>query len=105
MNNESEVKELVNQLDAVVLYFKNDQCGPCQVLRPKVEEMLAASFPKIQMIVVDSVKNPTLSQDFNVFANPTILVFFDGKEYLRKSKYVSIAEFEKELDRLYQLAF
>ena len=29
------------------------------------------------------------------FASPVILVFFEGKEYIRKSKYVSVPEIEK----------
>lgn len=88
-----------------MLYFKNDQCGPCKVLRPKVQELIETKFPKLELIVVDSIQNPALSGEFQVFANPTLLVFFDGKEYIRKSKYVSIGELETEIGRLYAMMF
>ncbi len=88
-----------------MLYFKNDQCGPCKVLRPKVQELIETKFPKLELIVVDSIQNPALSGEFQVFANPTLLVFFDSKEYIRKSKYVSIGELETEIGRLYAMMF
>ncbi len=55
--------------------------------------------------VLDTLAHPELAGEFQVFANPTLLVFFEGKEYIRKSKYVSLPELEKEIGRLYNLVF
>lgn len=99
------IKETIQQEPAVLVYFKNDQCAPCMALRPKVEELLSEKYPKIKFTIVDSVQNPQLNGEFQVFANPTLLVFFDGKEYIRKSKYVSIPELEAEISRLYGMMF
>ena len=105
MESIKNLKEIIEQEPAVLVYFKNDLCAPCIVLRPKVEELINNEFPKVKFIIVDSVKQPELAGEFSVFANPTLLTFFDGKEYFRKSKYVSIPELQFEIGRLYEMMF
>ena len=105
MASAQELRARVQSEPAVLIYFKNDNCAPCLVLRPKVKELLDEYFPKIEMIVVDSVEQPEFAGEFHVFANPTLLAFFDGKEYIRKSKYVAIPALKAELNRLYEMMF
>lgn len=105
MEEVKNLREEINKAEAVLVYFKNDNCAPCMVLRPKVEQLLQEQFPKVKFIIIDSVKNPEFNGEFQVFANPTLLVFFDGKEYIRKSKYVSIPELQAEIGRLYGMMF
>lgn len=100
-----ELKEKVAHTPGLVLYFKNDMCAPCMALRPKVEELVQLQFPKMEFLIVDTVEQPLLSSTYNVYANPTILVFFEGREYIRKSKYIGTSELEQEMDRLYQMVF
>jgi len=100
-----ELKEKVAHTSGLVLYFKNDMCAPCMALRPKVEELVQLQFPKMEFLIVDTVEQPLLSSTYNVYANPTILVFFEGREYIRKSKYIGTSELEQEMDRLYQMVF
>lgn len=99
------LKETIEQESAVLVYFKNDLCAPCMALRPKVEALITNKFPHVKFIIVDSVEQPELAGEYNVFANPTLLTFFDGKEYIRKSKYVSIPALESEIGRLYEMMF
>lgn len=105
MESLSNLSDQIKQETALLVYFKNDNCAPCKVLRPKVQELIDADFPKLKFIVVDSMLHPELAGEFNVFANPTLLVFFEGKEYIRKSKYVSIPELRSEIGRLYGMMF
>lgn len=100
-----ELKEKIAQTPGLVLYFKNDMCAPCMALRPKVEELVQLQFPKMEFLIVDTVEQPLLSSAYNVYANPTILVFFEGREYIRKSKYIGTSELEQEIDRLYRMVF
>ncbi|MEN8249694.1 MAG: thioredoxin family protein [Bacteroidota bacterium] len=100
-----EIRDKVRSSEAVLLYFKNDNCAPCHVLRPKVKELIDEHFPKVEMIIIDSLENPEFAGEFQVYANPTLLVFFDAKEYIRKSKYVAIPELKAEMGRLYGMMF
>ena len=100
-----QLREKVKNTPGLVLYFKNDRCAPCMALRPKIEELVLSQFPKMEFEIVDTVQQPLLSSEFNVFANPTILVFFEGKEYIRKSKYIGTSELEEEIVRFYRMVF
>lgn len=68
-------------------------------------ELIDEFFPNIEMVVVDSVEQPEFAGEFQVYANPTLLVFFDGKECIRKSKFVAIPELKAEIGRLYEMMF
>lgn len=100
-----ELEKKVAESKGLLVYFKNDNCAPCLVLRPKVAELVEKEFPKMELLIVDSVESPMLAGPFRVFSNPTLLVFFEGKEYLRKSKYIAIPELESEMRRLYNMVF
>ncbi|RLD02179.1 MAG: thioredoxin, partial [Chloroflexi bacterium] len=39
----------------------------------------------------------------DVFAIPTVLVFLDGKEFLRKSRHMSVDEVIREIKRPYDI--
>lgn len=105
MASAQELRTRVQSEPAVLIYFKNDNCAPCLVLRPKVKELLDEFFPKVEMIVIDSVEHPEFAGEFQVYANPTLLAFFDGKEYIRKSKFVAIPQLRSEISRLYEMMF
>jgi hypothetical protein len=67
--------------------------------------MVETKFPEMQMYYVNSIQSPDLSASNNVFASPTIVVYFDGKETLRVSKFVSISELQLKIIRYYNLMF
>ena len=105
MTQAQELRGRVQSEPAILIYFKNDNCAPCLVLRPKLKELVDEFFPNIEMVVIDSVEQPEFAGEFQVYANPTLLVFFDGKEYLRKSKFVAIPQLKAEISRLYTMMF
>ena len=105
ITNQSELEQLNSETPALLLYFFNDSCAPCMALRPKVEEMINREFPLMKHAYINSAALPELSAANNVFASPTIVVYFDGKETFRVSKYVSISELAGRIRRYYNLIF
>lgn len=90
---------------AVLAYFSTDACSVCKVLKPKVEEMAIAEFPKMQLVYVKSDELPDVAAQNSVFAAPTIVVFFDGRETIRKSRAIGVGELEQEISRYYAMLF
>lgn len=105
MDDLAALKNKIDKEKALLVYFFNDNCAPCISLRPKVEHLMANSFPKINLIFVNSQSESEIPAAFGVFANPAILLFFEGKEYRRFSKYVSLIELEEVIKRYYYLLF
>ncbi|MCB0805980.1 MAG: thioredoxin family protein [Bacteroidales bacterium] len=101
----SQVKQTIGNNTGVLVYFYNDDCPPCISLRPKVNELLENQFPLMKMVFADSKQHPDIPAAYQVFSNPTILVFFEGKEFKRFSKYISIPELSLSIERIYKLAF
>ena len=93
------------QHDAVLAYFSTEICSVCKVLKPKVIKMVSESFPKMKMIFIESDKFPELAAQNRVFAAPTIVVFFAGRETIRKSRAFGVDELAREIQRPYSLIF
>ena len=101
----SYYQELIKSSQACLFYFYTNQCTPCAELRPKVKSLTDAKYPlmKTEFIAADTANE--MSSRYNVFASPTIILFFDGKETRRFSKFVSIDEIDRSIDRYYSLIF
>lgn len=100
-----EFLELKEKETALLAYFSTDACNVCKVLKPKVEELIKKVFPQVKLVYVKSDQLPEVAAQNRVFAAPTILVFFDGREYIRKSRSIGIRELQQEIDRPYSMIF
>ncbi|MCF8303002.1 MAG: thioredoxin family protein [Bacteroidales bacterium] len=100
-----EIKQIIDSKPAVMLYFYNDHCAPCISLRPKVKEMIREDFEKMHLLFINSENHPEITSHYGVYAYPTLVIFFDGREFKRESKYVSIAQLANEISRPYGLLF
>jgi thiol-disulfide isomerase/thioredoxin len=101
----TEIESLIADNTAVMLYFYNDNCAPCKILRPKVQELIQVDFPNIEFRLINAEQFPATSAQYGVFASPTLLVFFEGKEYIRESKNISISELHDKIERIYNMVF
>jgi thioredoxin 1 len=100
-----DIESLVTNNSALLLYFYNDNCAPCKILRPKVQELVQDEFPNIEFHLINAEQFPATSAQYGVFSSPTLLVFFEGKEYIRESKNISISELHDKIERIYQMIF
>ncbi len=108
INSISSFKEFSKTIEnkkACLIYFSHENCNVCKVLKPKIKNLLQSEFPNIEMYHSDTVLNPEIAAQNSIFTAPTILIFFDGKEFLRKSRNIGIEELRKEIDRPYKLMF
>ncbi|HAQ18801.1 MAG TPA: thioredoxin [Prolixibacteraceae bacterium] len=97
--------QILAENDAVLTYFSTENCSVCKVLKPKIIEMIGESFPKMKMIFIESDHLPELAAQNKVFAAPTILVFFAGRETIRKSRTFGLDELRSEIQRPYSILF
>lgn len=95
----------LKQEPAFLAYFSSKACSVCHVLKPKVEELIQQKFPKIKFAAVNVDEKADIAAQYQVFTAPTLLVFFDGREYIRKSRNIGLSELEQEIERLYAMMF
>ncbi len=105
LSTSNELQQQLNCSPAILLYFFNDNCAPCIALRPKVEAMLSEEYPEMRQFYINAAKLPELAAANGVFASPTIIAFFEGRETFRVSKFVSIYELSEKIGRSYTMIF
>lgn len=100
-----EFDQVLVESDAVLAYFSTEICSVCKVLKPKVIEVISESFPQVKMVYIESDKLPELAAQNRVFAAPTVIIFFAGRETIRKSRAFGVDELKSEIQRPYSLMF
>ena len=105
ITTQDEFEEALKENLGVLFYFSTISCNVGEALEPKVLDLLENNYPKVPFFYVDMNASPEVSAKNSVFVEPTILVFFDGKETIRKSRIISIPELSNAISRIYKLAF
>jgi thioredoxin 1 len=105
ISSEEEFNKIIKENLGVLIYFSRMSCNVGNALEPKVIKLLAENYPKIPFYFIDMDKTSTISAKYSVFVEPTILVLFDGKESIRKSRVFSIEELSSAINRIYKIAF
>ena len=100
-----EFLKLKDTEPALLAYFSTEACNVCKVLKPKVAELIQTEYSKIKLIYIKSDKLTEVAAQNQVFAAPTILVFLEGREYIRKSRNIGIGELGREIERPYSMMF
>jgi thioredoxin 1 len=98
-------QEVIKEKAAVLVYFSHEQCSVCKVLKPKIKALLEEKFPKMEMYYNDTVNQAEVAAQNRVFAVPTVLVFFDGRETYRFSRNIGLGELEQSIERPYSMIF
>ncbi|MDX1829014.1 MAG: thioredoxin family protein [Lutibacter sp.] len=105
INSLNRLEEILKSEIAVLLYFNTISCNVGESLEPKIKNLLNSNFPKLKFYTVDINFAPEVAAKCSAFVEPTIIVYFDGKETIRKSRNIGIYELEKLIARPYKLIF
>jgi len=90
---------------AVLVFFDAPSCAVGTAVEPKLRELIGRDFPRFKLYGVDTSRAPALAAQYGVTATPTVAVFFEGHEHLRRSRSFSLGELREEIERPYRLLF
>jgi len=99
------IKETIREKPAVGLYFSAPTCNVCHALKPKLFEALQTNFSELELISIDISEDQAVAANYNVFAIPTLVVFLDGREFIRKTRHMSVDAVVREIERPYKIMF
>jgi len=103
--SEDEFSNFITSYKAALVYFSKPTCNVCRVLKPKIYEMLENNFPQIEAAYINCESSKELAAQNKIFTVPVIIIYFEGKEFIRKTRNSNIAELKNELNRPYSLLF
>src|SRR5690625_591368 len=82
-----EIQSFIDENELAFLYFTTPNCSVCHGLLPQIKEMLA-KYPEIKTAHIDATVVREAAGQFSVFAAPVLLLFVDGREYIREARIV-----------------
>jgi len=100
-----EIENLKEENQSFFIYFSSPNCGVCQVLKPKLISMMVDKYPKIQVFQVDTAIHPDIAAQLGFYTNPSFIIYLNGKEFIRRSRSISLQELDESLERSYKLMF
>ena len=100
-----EELEVAISKEASLIYISHEDCNVCKVLKPKVEELFEEKFGKVKLYYVNTHKTPDVAAQLSVFAVPAVVIIFDGREFFRESRSISLPELESKVTRVYKMMF
>ena len=101
----NEIEKLKEEEASFFVYFSSPNCGVCQVLKPKLVNMMEDKYSKIKACYVDTGAHPDIAAQLSFYTNPSFIIYLNGQEYIRQSRSISLRELDESLERLYKLMF
>lgn len=96
LNSASELERLLADPHPILLYFSTPQCSVCHAMLPKL--LSALEDYRTPVIEIDASLYPEIAGQQRIFVAPTVLVFYEGKEILRESRFIDIDKIQRLLD-------
>ncbi len=69
----------------VVVDFYADWCGPCKIIAPMLDELARERMGQLLVAKLNTDHSPAVTTRFGVRGIPTLIIFRDGKEFLRQT--------------------
>jgi len=100
-----EFEEFIKSNSAALIYFSTPGCSVCKVLKPKTFDFINENFPLIKPAYVDFEKAKELAAQNSIFTVPVIIIYFEGKEFVRKARNFNFSDLYEDVNRAYSLLF
>lgn len=95
-----EIENLIANNQLAFLYITMPNCSVCHGLLPQIENILS-NYPKIIARQVNASNVTEIAGRFNIFTAPVLLLFVNGKEYIREARFVQTELLNDKIARIY----
>jgi thioredoxin-like negative regulator of GroEL len=102
VENFETLQNLIDHTQATLVLFGGEHCGVCQVIKPKLEEMLITRYPEMTVVYADCQRYPSIGAQSSVFTLPVVRVYFEGQLFIEEIKAFSLSKLLKDLERPYK---
>ena len=94
------IDEFIKENKVAMLYFSSQNCSVCVGLLPKIKELLK-KYSNIAYAKAEINEVQLAVGKYLIFTVPTIIIFIEGKEIIRESRFISIIELQEKIRRFY----
>ncbi|HAM81550.1 thioredoxin family protein [Ornithinibacillus bavariensis] len=95
-----EIDTFIAEKKLAFLYISRPNCSVCHGLFPQVKELMV-KYPKISLGHIDASVVEAVAGRFSIFTVPVLLLFVEGKEYIREARIVHLDLMEDKIKKIY----
>jgi thioredoxin 1 len=103
ISSKEELDNGIKENMACLVYFSSPTCNVCQVLRPKIMEEFEKHYKEMKLYHVDLSITPEIGSELQVLAAPTVIIYLEGREFIRKYRNMSVDGLLQEVQRPYSM--
>lgn len=87
--------ELIKGDIPVLVDFYADWCAPCKMMSPILQELKSRMGDKIQIIKIDTERNPEVAIQYQVRGIPNLILFRQGRILWQQAGVVQLPQLEQ----------
>lgn len=87
--------ELIAGDRPVLVDFSAEWCGPCQMMKPILDELKKEVGEQCAIIKIDVDRNPQAAAAYRIQGVPTLILFKNGQAVWRQSGVMTAAELKR----------
>ena len=92
-------EDLINSEPLLLVDFTAEWCGPCQMMKPVLEELKSGIGNTARIIKIDVDKNKRVAMQYNIQGVPTFILFKKGTTVWRQSGAVPLHQLKQLIER------
>ncbi|MCL5794749.1 MAG: thioredoxin [Patescibacteria group bacterium] len=100
INDQNFKAGVIDAKTPVMVDFYASWCGPCQELKPYIEELAKKYTDKIKIYKMNVEDSPQTPSTFGIMSVPNILFFKNGKIIEQYSNGIDLSEIEDKIKEL-----
>lgn len=101
----AELEQLIEQQPGLVVLFGGEHCNVCQVIKPKLEELITQRYPNLAACYIDCKKTSDICAQNSIFTLPVVKVYLNGQCFIEKARSFSLPGLMDEIQRPYSMLF
>lgn len=95
-----EIEAFIQNKPVAFLYFSRPDCSVCKGLWPQIVSLLE-KYPVIELAHIEmNHQTDKIAGHFSIFTVPVLMLYMEGKEFIREARIIHLDQLENRLDTL-----
>lgn len=100
VTNINSLKEKISSSELSFVYFGHPECSVCHGLKPQIDKKLSVFSQDVSFYEVNTFDIPEVAGEYSIMTVPVVLLFVNGKEYLRQARFVPVQQLYEQIEKI-----